>query len=229
MAKVNRFYLLIAALICSKSYMISDAHAYSGSGYTLTDAECMVTEDILLFINSEYGADVNVLRNYEMESNVENWCDAQVDVTSDEDGSKAWYNEVWENNKIEIADCAERNLSLRQCSYEYEWGCNTAHCDPGWGYDIEKGECVQCSSGQYSKTGEWAESGTDTYYGQYCAACPKYNSIAASSTYPATSQDDCYIASNKSWTFSDSTGNGAVFFGYASGPQDCYYDGTLGS
>lgn len=232
MAQVNRFYLLIAALICSKSYMISDANAgYFGE---MNDAECYIAEKLWDFMVNEGFNDGNGIQNYEREVAINTYC-GNTEVSEVEvNGDKAWCGEVFEAAYLDFNDCltsAEDISTFRKCSYAVEWGCGTVSCSTGMGYSVEKEQCVPCGGGTYQTFGDfWSDNLGDYMYGHFCTGCPSApNSLTRTSKNYAASMNDCYIAKNASWGFSDSTGSGSAFFGYTSGSQDCYYDGSLGS
>lgn len=230
MAKVNRFYLLIAALICSKSYMISDASAgYFGE---MNDAECYIAEKLWQFMLDNNYDDGNGIQNYTREQAINTYCGNSEVSEVEVNGSKAWCGELFEAAYLDFDDClTEPVSSFQECSYAAEWGCGTYKCDAGMGYDDTDDKCVPCGYGTYQSFGDFYSASTGNYlYGHFCAGCPDAPSpLTETSKNYAASKNDCYIAKNSIWSFSDSTGSGSAFFGYASGSQDCYYDGSLGS
>ncbi|MBQ8294321.1 MAG: hypothetical protein IJX89_02970 [Alphaproteobacteria bacterium] len=226
MAKIKRFYLLIAALIYSKSYMITDA--YATTNYTKTDAECIATETLMDYIYDQGYGGTAVINTSWSEMGLVTWMGNQDEIV-DDFGNRAWISEVWENDGLEISECIENNYDLLQCSYAMGWGCGAVSCIDGRGWNDSEKYCELCADGTYQSLGYfYGEDGQ--MYGEYCASCPTYSASDGTTKYPssingAETINDCYIASGAAWSFSDTSGKGGIFFG--DGTQDCFYDGVL--
>ena len=205
MAKINRFHLLIAALIYAKSYFVSDAYAY-------TSSQCGKLQGIL-----------NQLGNYSGEGQAYNpmysWCLQQ------DGGTDGEYYSLYEDEKAYLFPCAYQyeTFDIAECEYQSgaNWGCGGHKCPLGYGYNTSSGSCERCVAGEYHRTDDWG-----SWYGDRCRPCPDRT---YSGTYPtsngitADAATDCYIPSSQTWT---TTSNGTTYVTKYS--SDCYYSGNAG-
>lgn len=208
MSKINRFYLLVAALIYAKSYTVANA-AYLNS---MTDDECGILQKLLTQLgtySSESQADTDMA----------SWCMQQ------DGGTDGEHYQYYEDHKATLLTCAFRSsprvLNLVECSVqEGEYGCGVHECTSGHGWNEEYETCQKCVSGQYLVTDFWNNK---SWYGPRCRPCPDHSVATPSSDIStASTANDCYIAGIDTWAFTGEHGTGVT--GFDDG-ADCYYDG----
>ena len=209
MAKINRFHLLIAALIYAKSYNVASA-AYL---HPMTDYECGILQKLLTQLDT-YGSEGQA------DTYMASWC-IQQDGGTDGD-----HYALYEDQKAYLLSCAFRSstpvLDIKDCSVqEGVWGCGVYECASGYGYNTSSGSCERCVAGEYRQTDDWG-----SWYGPRCRPCPDRT---YSGTYPtsnastADAATDCYVPSSQTWT---TTSNGTTYVTKYS--SDCYYSGNAG-
>ena len=235
MAKIKRFYLLIAALIYSKSYY---------SAYALTQNEC--TMAAWLF-NKAINVDCD---NYNTTITCDNQSTVNSTVWKQANDYNSDYADFWESWGYEIMECTLHGYGQQPAAstffdcdkmqnlgcYDHSSGndedteqdpdCIYKSCDDGRGYDPIEDWCMKCDGGQYVKHNQHIQGEQNCYIGPVCTDCPGYyaedgtyiDAYTSTNDEPGSTIQSCFIANSDLWGFSDATGAGYKNFSY-----DCYY------
>ncbi|MBR1953535.1 MAG: hypothetical protein IKA25_00475 [Alphaproteobacteria bacterium] len=240
MAKIKRFYLLIAALIYSKSYAVNAAELDCSTITGLSHAQSCYTDWYTRYQagNLTYSA----YKNSGLFGGDYHTCYAWSDVAEngDEIDDLAHCTELYE---AELAgaccasastnntpDCESILQGFDTCkstsgSDTPSTGCVAKGCKGGYGLDPVEG-CMKCDGGQYVKNNQTVESESgDCWIGPVCADCPDYYSAdgiieayTSTNDEPGSSIGSCFISGDFAWDISDITGTRYETFLY-----NCYY------
>ncbi len=241
MAKIKRFYLLIAALIYSKSYTLNAAQIDCSGITGLSHAQSCYTDWYTRYKNNNFtysayknsglfDGDYHTCYMWsapaENDDEIDNW--AYCTELYDDELAGACCESASTNSTPNCVSVVQGFDTCKQESGDTEVpsGCIAKSCRDGYGLDPSEG-CMKCDGGQYVKNKQTITSETgECWIGSVCADCPDFWSNAGTLLDAYTSNNDepgstihsCFISGNDMWDISDATGTRYETFQY-----NCYY------